>query len=295
MLLYAALCDANDDVVHLAGATITIRADGDAPNLPPQQINRWIERAVVTVADYYGRFPVDLLDVRVSFASQRAVAHATTYGLRDDGPLIRATVNQAAVVDDLDQDWVMTHEMVHLALPNVPRRSHWLEEGIATYVEPIARAGRGDLSPERVWGDMVAGLPNGLPQVRDRGLDNTPTWGRIYWGGALFCLLADIDIRRRTDNRQGLRDALRGVLAAGGNIRVEWSTERVLATADRAVGVPAMMELYRRMKDGPAPVDLDDLWRNLGVIRTSDGVRFNDAAPLAAIRRAITTPSVGGQ
>ena len=37
------------------------------------------------------------------------------------------------------------------------------------------------------------------------------------------------------------------------------------------------------MKDAPAPVDLDRLWQQLGV---KDG-GFDDAAPLAAVRRAI--------
>ena len=58
-------------------------------------------------------------------------------------------------------------------------------------------------------------MPKGLPAAGDRGLDYTPTWGRTYWGGALFCLLADIDIRKRTSNRFGLQDALRAIVAAG--------------------------------------------------------------------------------
>ena len=74
---------------------------------------------------------------------------------------------------------------------------HWIEEGLATYVEPIARAQAGQFSVKLVWRDLVVGLPRGLPQPGDRGLDFTPTWGRTYWGGALFCLLADIEIRKR--------------------------------------------------------------------------------------------------
>ena len=40
----------------------------------------------------------------------------------------------------------MTHEMVHLAFPSVAREHHWIEEGITTYVEPIARAETGELA-----------------------------------------------------------------------------------------------------------------------------------------------------
>lgn len=40
----------------------------------------------------------------------------------------------------------MTHEMVHLAFPSVPDQHHWIEEGLATYVEPIARARASEIS-----------------------------------------------------------------------------------------------------------------------------------------------------
>jgi hypothetical protein len=49
-----------------------------------------------------------------------------------------------------------------------------------------------------------------------------------------------------------------------------------------------LAELYLRMKDEPAPVDLDALWRELGVRREAAGVRLDDGASLAAARRAIT-------
>lgn len=72
----------------------------------------------------------------------------------------------------------MAHEMVHLAFPRVARKHHWIEEGLATYVEPWARLGIGQLTVERVWKDLLKGLPKGLPRHGDQGLDHTPTWGR---------------------------------------------------------------------------------------------------------------------
>ena len=84
------------------------------------------------------------------------------------------------------------HELTHLAFPTVPRQQLWIAEGLATYLEPIARARVGDLAAEKVWRDLVDGLPQGEPESGDRGLDRTRTWGRIYWGGALYCMLADL-------------------------------------------------------------------------------------------------------
>jgi hypothetical protein len=181
--------------------------------------------------------------------------------------------------------------MVHLAFPSVPEEHHWIEEGSATYVEPIARTRAGDLTPEKVWGDLVDGLPQGLPQPGDRGLDFTPTWGRTYWGGALFCLLADIEIRKRTGNKKGFEDALRAILKAGGTIEANWPLSRTLEIGDRGTGVPVLRELYEKMKAAPAPMDLSALWKELAVERSGGLIRFDNAAELAAIRTAITRPS----
>jgi hypothetical protein len=74
-------------------------------------------------------------------------------------------------------------------------------------------------------------MPQGLPQAGDRGLDHTPTWGRTYWGGAIFYLLADVKIRKRTRNRVGLQQALQGILAAGGNHEQDWPIQRILSVA----------------------------------------------------------------
>ena len=55
----------------------------------------------------------------------------------------------------------------------VARPHHWIEEGFATYVEPVARAQIGDLAPKTVWAGMVEGMPDGEAKEGDRGLDHT--------------------------------------------------------------------------------------------------------------------------
>jgi hypothetical protein len=217
--------------------------------------------------------------------------------LVDETLVIRVGLSRFATDSSLRDDWVMTHEMVHLAFPSVPHEHHWIEEGIATYVEPIARAQVGDLSPETVWRELVDGLPKGLPAPGDRGLDNTHTWGRTYWGGALFCLMADIEIHQRTNNRYGLQDALRGIVRAGGNMEQDWPIARALKAGDEATDVPVLMELYDRMKASPVTPDLAAMWRELGVRPSGDSVTFNESAPQASIVRSIMAQraSPGGE
>jgi hypothetical protein len=140
------------------------------------------------------------------------------------------------------------HELVHFGFPSVGDRHHWIEEGIATYVEPIARAQVGGSTVEQVWGDMVRDMPQGLPEAGDRGLDYKHTWGRTYWG-AIFCLLADIEIRKRTGNAKGLQDALWAINRAGG-------TQPAFEVGDKAKDGRALMKLYDQMASKPATVDL---------------------------------------
>jgi hypothetical protein len=177
--------------------------------------------------------------------------------------------------------------MTHLALPDTGEAHAWLSEGIATYVEGVARVHAGTRSEEDVWAEELRSMPRGLPLPDDNGLDHTHTWGRTYWGGAMFCLQADVRIRESTALRFGLQDALRAVLRASGGLATDWPIERVLRTGDAAVGTRTLEDLYARMKDRPEKPDLVALWRQLGVEADGDAVRLDEHAPLAAVRRAI--------
>jgi hypothetical protein len=254
--------------------------------LPREKLLDWVRTSAGAVATYYGKFPVPSLRLLLVPVDGPRVRGGTTWGYH--GAAIRVLIGRQASEDDLRHDWVMVHEMVHLALPDMPERYAWLSEGLAVYIEPVARVQAGDLSAEEIWQAMVRDMPKGLPQGGDEGLDNTDTWGRKYWGGAMFCLLADVDIRRRSGNKLGLRDAMRGELAAGGNHETNWSIAHILAIADKAIGLDTLEALHREMGEKPVSPDLDALWRDLGVIPHGDHVELDDRAPDAAIRNAIT-------
>jgi hypothetical protein len=255
-------------------------------DLAKSDLLEWVNQCATSVAHYFGQFPVPKARLTVvSREGRKGVSGGRTWG----GHLARTriSVGEQTAVKDLKRDWVLTHEFVHYGFPDMPDRHHWIEEGIATYVEPIARVSAGTLDTATAWAEMIRDMPLGQPKAGDEGLDNTHTWGRTYRGGAIFCLLADVAIRKRTKNAKGLRDALRGIIAAGGNIEVAWPIERALEAGDRAAGGTALMDLYNRMGGKAESVDLAALWKELGVERRGDTVVFDDDAPLAAIRRAM--------
>jgi hypothetical protein len=276
--------------LDIGGAHIDIDFAPGSLDVPRQSVLDWVATAARAVTHYYGRFPVSRYHVHIVPRAGSRDIGGSTRGGAPGAARSRITLGSNVDAATLADAWVMTHEMVHLAFPLMQRRHHWIEEGLATYVEPIARVQIGTLPVTEVWRQLVEGLPKGEPAVGDRGLDRTHTWGRTYWGGALFCLRADIAIRRATGNRLGLRDALRGLLAAGGGIEQEWPLDRALAVADRAVGVDVLEQLYAHMRDAPDPVDLDALWRELGVTSRDGHLVFDDVAPLAAVRRRIAAP-----
>ncbi|MGH6736244.1 MAG: hypothetical protein ACRECX_09205 [Methyloceanibacter sp.] len=278
--------------IHAGGSTLNVGFAPGASALPRSAILAWLETSAKAVSVYFGKFPVASARILIVPVPDAGVPAATTFGYR--GAAIRFVVGSDVTKTQLADDWKGVHEMTHLALPYVDETHLWLAEGVAVYVEPVARVQAGDLTAERIWGDMVRDMKQGLPQKGDRGLDFTPTWGRTYWGGAMFYFLADIEIRKATGNRAGLQQALRGILAAGGDHEQHWPIERVLSTADEATGTTVLSDLYAKMGDKPYAPDLDALWRDLGISVRAGKVTFDDSAPLAPIRRAITAaPSPG--
>jgi hypothetical protein len=284
--LYAALRDQPHTRLSLAGGQIDVVFADGAAGLDRSRVMNWILTSAQAVASYFGRFPVVHVGILVIADGGGQIRSGATYGY--NGSAIRIAVGKAADETVLKNDWILVHEMTHLALPDVPRRSEWLLEGNATYVEPIARAQIGQLDPEEVWRWSVEGMPKGLPEPGDQGLDHTPTWGRTYWGGAMFWLLADVRIRERTHNRLGAQDALRAINRSSGGNTAHWSVDQVMAAGDQATGTDVLAALYAELKATPVSTDLQQLFVELGVAEHDHKIVFDDHAPLAAIRRRIT-------
>jgi len=132
-------------------------------------------------------------------------------------------------------------------------------------------------------------MPQGLPKEGDQGLDRTFTWGRRYWGGAMFWLHVDLEIRKRTDGLKSLDDVLRAITARGGNVALRWDLAQLFAVSENATGTTVLREIYDDWSGRAVSPDLDALWTSLGVRpEKSDRIRFDDEAPLAPIRRDLT-------
>jgi hypothetical protein len=276
----------------VGGAMVQVDFSAGDLDLSRDEVVKWVQTSARSVAMFYGRFPIPRMRVLIEpIAGGSDSIHGTTWGgIGGFSGLTRIRLGQHVSEDDLQTDWVMTHELVHTALPDLDEDQHWMEEGLATYIEPIARAGSGRLPPAKVWGEYLHEMQYGEPESNDRGLNRMHSWGRTYWGGALFCLSADVAIRQKTGNRKGLEDALRAIVESGGTIDKDWPLSRALSIGDRATGTTVLTDMYAKWSVEPVQVDLPALWKQLGVSESKEGVKLDAVAPLAAIRDAITAP-----
>jgi hypothetical protein len=270
--------------VKATQAAVHVRIDESLLPISPA-IHRWISDGVTAVETYYDRFPVTKLQIQVFEATSAGVHGGASFGY--PSPYVRLNVGSNTTSEQFRRDWMLTHELIHLSFPTMRDEHVWAQEGLATYVEPLARQRAGQLSAEKVWMDLVEGLPHGVRELRRAGLDENGSWGCTYWGGAVFWLLADIEIRKRSSNKFGLQHALKAILAEGGHNGTAWPLRKALEIGDRGLDTPVLVDLYERMRAGPQAVDLNQLWSTLGIGVSGGRPVFDDSAPLAPIRKAI--------
>jgi hypothetical protein len=290
VLFTADACAASTQQLNLNGVSLQVELDGGQFQGGPEPLLQWLKRSLGIVCAYYGAFPTRSLRIQVVPENGGSVRSGKTWGYH--GGFIRVAVGRDVTTAQLMDDWVLVHEMTHLALPDVGDDQSWFSEGLAVYVEGVAREQAGNRTQQDVFAEQMKQMPRGMPQPGDQGLDHTHTWGRTYWGGAMFCFLADVEIHRRTGNRLGLQDAMRAVLKASGGLSADWPISRVFATADEATGTKVFEELYGQMKDSPVSPDLHDLWAKLGVVSDGGAITLRDDAPLSDVRRSIMQPRV---
>lgn len=250
----------------------------------------WLLDRARAVSKFYGGFPAERgLVAVVSVPGRPGVRFGNI--LPESAPGILLLLGEDTSKAQLSSDWILLHELLHIGVPSFHAEGKWFDEGLATYFEPIVRARAGLLSERDVWAKFATRLPSGLGALTQDGLERARGFKGLYWGGALFCLLADVAVRKRSSGRLGLEDGLRRVRAAGGHASEVWQLARTLELADSAFQEPVLMPLLERYGNRPAPLDLDGLLTDLGVLGQEEGLKLNDDAPLAWVRSALVKGS----
>ena len=269
------------------GASVDVAQLGTMTAMNDADVTTWVSEATSLIEGFYGRFPVDATvflvplpgGTELQFGSVLALSGASVVILAGEGLPLAKT----------HEEWVLVHELFHLGTPTFWGEGRWLEEGLATYYEPVLRARAGWISEADLWAHFAEQMPRGVrdpesaPSMEDRrDIDST------YWGGALFVLLADVRIRARTAGVHSFDDVLRAVLARGGDVTHVWKVADVLRVGDEVTGTRVLAELYRGFVLGGEAVDLEAELAALGVVRGPKGAVLREDRPRSNLRRAIT-------
>jgi hypothetical protein len=299
------------------GATIDIAVLRGRRRADDALLARWIGATAKTLDSVFGRFPLDRAQLFVvPVRRSREVEKGKT--LAAGGGSIALVIGAGAGEAELRGDWILTHELFHLGVPSFRREGRWLDEGLATYYEPVLRTRAGIRSDVELWTEFADGMPRGLAYAGEQSLLATDRHERLYWGGAMFALEADVLIRSRSRGTKSLDDGIRAALARGAEATAMWSLPAYLRVIDEGTGLTVLRELYeatakrgfldacgesgsfefglnkRAAKSEPDPCALSDrdvlrgLLRSLGVTRSASGsVELVDEAPLSPIRRTL--------
>jgi hypothetical protein len=270
--------DAALDVVFL-GAPLTM---GDRATV------EWVRNGASCVSGLFKRFPVDATVFVIPVRGAEEVVFGRVMSLA--GASVALLFGSDACPEDAREDWVVVHELFHLGTPSFVGEGHWLEEGLATYYEPILRERAGWMTEADLWKHFVEEMPRGLrKEGSPLNLEERDDIDSTYWGGALYALLADVRIRQQTRGARSLDDALRAALAREGDATHTARVNEFLRTGDEATGTHVLSGLHVGFVQQGEIVDLGALWRSMGLqIAKTGAVTLHDDAPLASIRRAIS-------
>jgi hypothetical protein len=286
----AALADESLHTLKVDNSAIEVHISDDKFSVTPAQMDEWLRRGARGVDSIYEKFPVPRVTIEIDANDDASGIN----GRENNGDWIHVAMGGDVAEPQLADDWVITHEMLHLAFPYMGDGHHWMNEGLSVYLEPVGRARIGIVTPKRYWKELIEGIANGQPQPGEGGLDQTATWGRTYWGGTIFWLLVDLEVREQTHGKKSIDDIVKTILTAGGNGSQQWPMQRVLEIGDQATGTHVMHDVYAQLATKATIVGFDPWWKRLGVIYYGRDVQFDDAAPLAWLRKAIIAPDGHG-
>ena len=139
--------DTSEYQLKIKDSTINLAFAPEASNkhftIGHQKIVQSIEMSANAVADYFQQFPVKNLNIKINPGNGSRIG-GTAY--HNSTPLVVLRIRTDITEQQLQKDWVIVHEMVHLAFPPMRRKHSWAEEGLATYIEPLVRLRAGTIS-----------------------------------------------------------------------------------------------------------------------------------------------------
>lgn len=178
----------------------------------------WLDDISNALLQVYGHWPRQRWEIAVTPVSAPR-SDPLPWGEVHRGDIDRVDFYTArtATVDELRQTWTSYHELSHLLIPYRGWGDLWFSEGLASYYQNILQARVGILDEQQMWQKLYEGFMRGRAQTQFDGFDlqtmsedlhKHRAYMRVYWSGAWYFLAADVALRRQSDGKLDLDQAL---------------------------------------------------------------------------------------
>lgn len=281
--------------IEVPGSVIRLSIVYGETAMNNEAIARWIQATATDVSLVYGRFPNPSPQVVVypSNSSRGGVGFGRV--VRDGGESVELRINPNDDVATFFDDWTATHEFSHMLLPYLSSEYHWISEGFSQYYQNILLTRAGAYDAERMWQNLYAGFERGRKSHPELS-PNEATSGsirssrmKVYWSGAALALLADVELRERSNGEESLDDVLQRLQACCLPSTHTWSGLELFGKLDTLIDEPLFVPLYRRHADTAGFPDTSEVYSRLGLTISADKVRIKRNGELKSIRDAMTT------
>jgi hypothetical protein len=286
--------------ITLPGGRLDVALLRGDPTAARERIEQWLrvnaEALALALDPAAPRLPVARLQVLVVPLGRGGEPVPWGQVMRGGGDAVHLYIDQTRPQAEFLADWVLIHELSHLLHPFTDGDGPWLYEGIASYYQTILPARAGWRDELDTWDALHAGFRRGIKgskpgqslaqasrdMLRERG------FLRVYWSGAAFALLADLELRRTSGGVRSLDWALGELRRRFGPYDRHWRAREVVDALDRVSGGRVFGELYRRWLPSDGFPDLTEAYRRLGIEVVDDRrLRLHDDPHAAALRAAL--------
>lgn len=282
-------------LIEAGGARVRLSIVGDTAPATASAIQAWIATGIEAITTLYGRFPVSDLQVLVFPLGRKSDPVPWGEVMRGGGDAVHLYVDGTRSAAELNENWVLSHELSHLLHPYVNASDAWLPEGIASYFQNVLRARAGLIDARVAWQKLDAGFKRGLAQfTRDhtlaqdtRAMMRQRQYMRVYWSGAAIALMGDVSLRRRSGGAESLDTVFEELSRCCLPSRRRWPARDLMAKMDAIAGFEVFMPLYERYVARPVFPDLEETYRLLGLDGDAASLEFSNEPTALTLRAAI--------
>lgn len=269
----------NIEPVKVGNQTLLVAALNSKGKRKQEYID-WIKQAAGAIAGINGDYPID--NAQILITPTGAKREAVPWGEVQRGGSTSAHffVDSFRPIQEFKDDWTAAHELSHMLVPFIDRDELWLSEGIASYYQNVARAKASMISTETSWQKLLAGFSRGTKAAKKESLSNSSSIMQMYWGGAAMYLMADVELRKQSNNRQNLGTVLQQFNRCCRPSTQRWGGLELMQKFDELSGSKIFSGLYQSEAQQRRFPDIMPVLNSMGIkqLKRQSGQPLSDAA-----------------